>query len=187
MPSKPEAAWPEVGWPTDRIGRVVRAVNLHNVRMIRCLASAGLPGQKPSLEAYDSYWTIESFVEGQAVSAEAESVDVSGGLSVAITFLFINQNENPIPIEGAAETTLDDRFFWIAGSFELRYAHREGAGGALTGADVHAFADFNATFNAWPYWREFVQSTATRFGMDPVTIPALLVPDLTRQPTEADT
>lgn len=34
-----------------------------------------------------------------------------------------------------------------------------------------AFADTNGIYNAWPYWREFVQNTIARMGLPPLTIP----------------
>jgi hypothetical protein len=34
-----------------------------------------------------------------------------------------------------------------------------------------AFAEFNSKFNAWPYWREFVQSTMARMGLPPIILP----------------
>ena len=37
--------------------------------------------------------------------------------------------------------------------------------------NLAAFGVTNAVYNAWPYWREFVQSTAVRMGL-----PALVVP-----------
>ena len=33
------------------------------------------------------------------------------------------------------------------------------------------FADLNGTYNAWPYWRELVQSMTGRAGMPGVTVP----------------
>jgi preprotein translocase subunit SecB len=38
-----------------------------------------------------------------------------------------------------------------------------------------AFAKTNGAFNAWPYWREFVQSMSARIGMKPVFVPAMTV------------
>lgn len=34
-----------------------------------------------------------------------------------------------------------------------------------------AFLAANAVFNCWPYWREFVQSTAGRMNLPPLTLP----------------
>lgn len=36
-----------------------------------------------------------------------------------------------------------------------------------------AFGKINGIFNTWPYWREYVQSSATRAGLPPLTIPLM--------------
>lgn len=36
---------------------------------------------------------------------------------------------------------------------------------------LSAFARLNGLFNVWPYWRELVQSTVTRLGLPPFTVP----------------
>ena len=38
-----------------------------------------------------------------------------------------------------------------------------------------AFADTNGIFNAWPYWREFVQSMINRMGLPAITVPVFRV------------
>ncbi len=47
---------------------------------------------------------------------------------------------------------------------------------ALSPAHLEAFAQVNGAYNAWPYWRELVQSTFARMGLPPVTIPVFKVP-----------
>lgn len=37
--------------------------------------------------------------------------------------------------------------------------------------NVRAFGELNGVFNAWPYWREFVQATTVRMGLPPLTVP----------------
>lgn len=37
------------------------------------------------------------------------------------------------------------------------------------------FCVFNGTFNAWPYWREFVQSTTQRLGLTPFVMPVMRI------------
>lgn len=37
--------------------------------------------------------------------------------------------------------------------------------------NVVAFGELNGVHNAWPYWREFVQSATTRLGLAPLTLP----------------
>lgn len=37
--------------------------------------------------------------------------------------------------------------------------------------NLEAFAKINGVFNAWPYWREFVQNSTSRLGLPAVTVP----------------
>jgi hypothetical protein len=46
----------------------------------------------------------------------------------------------------------------------------------LSPEHLEAFAQVNGAYNAWPYWRELVQSTLARMGLPPVTIPVFKVP-----------
>ncbi|MBW8002509.1 MAG: hypothetical protein FVQ80_10875 [Planctomycetes bacterium] len=41
----------------------------------------------------------------------------------------------------------------------------------LKNENFEAFGDTNGIYNAWPYWREFVQNTVARMGLPPLTIP----------------
>jgi hypothetical protein len=40
-------------------------------------------------------------------------------------------------------------------------------------ANVQAFAQMNGLLHIWPYWREFVQSSAQRLGLPPITLPVV--------------
>jgi preprotein translocase subunit SecB len=42
-------------------------------------------------------------------------------------------------------------------------------------ADIEYFAKINPIYNAWPYWREFVQSMTIRMGFPALTIPLLKI------------
>jgi hypothetical protein len=57
----------------------------------------------------------------------------------------------------------------IEASFALHYSIQ--SSGDLEDESVKAFALTNGIFNAWPYWREYVQSTAARMGLPPIVIP----------------
>lgn len=43
-------------------------------------------------------------------------------------------------------------------------------------ADVDQFANWNAVFNAWPYWREYLSSTLNRARLDYFLVPVMAVP-----------
>lgn len=58
----------------------------------------------------------------------------------------------------------------VNAKFLLNYAIE---GEDLTQQDLDAFASRTATYNVWPYWREFVQTMTTRMGLPPITIPLL--------------
>lgn len=64
--------------------------------------------------------------------------------------------------------------FKISASFVLNYKIENSEG--LSDEDFQAFGDVNGIFNAWPYWREFVQNTTVRMGLPPLTIPVFRFP-----------
>ena len=39
--------------------------------------------------------------------------------------------------------------------------------------EAECFAKINGVYNAWPYWREFVQHCTTRMGLPPLTLPLM--------------
>ncbi len=56
-------------------------------------------------------------------------------------------------------------------AYEVDYALN--AGFEITPEHVSAFKDGNAIFNAWPYFREYLQSSLQRMGLPPLTAPFL--------------
>lgn len=59
----------------------------------------------------------------------------------------------------------------IDATLNLHYALSE----ERTADEAEAFAQVNGVFNAWPYWREIVQSTAARMGIMVPPIPLLKI------------
>jgi hypothetical protein len=57
----------------------------------------------------------------------------------------------------------------VSAGTELTYAREPGV--EIETADLDDFAAVNAPFNAWPFWREFVQSSLTRLGLPPLLLP----------------
>ena len=56
----------------------------------------------------------------------------------------------------------------IMATFESRYVSEQ----QLTGDELKAFSEDNVAFNVWPFWREYVQSTCSRLGMQtPLSVP----------------
>jgi len=57
----------------------------------------------------------------------------------------------------------------IEATFALHYSIQ--SVGDFEDESIKAFALTNGIFNAWPYWREYVQNTAARMGLPPIVIP----------------
>ena len=57
----------------------------------------------------------------------------------------------------------------VRAAFELSY--RIPGDEHFSSEELAAFARTNAVFNAWPYWREFVQASLARMSMPALTVP----------------
>lgn len=68
---------------------------------------------------------------------------------------------------------------FVTAGFELEYLLPENF--VATSEQLKTFAATNAVFNAWPYWREFIQNTTARMNLPPVTLPLFR---LVGKPTE---
>lgn len=67
------------------------------------------------------------------------------------------------------EDAAEEELLRIEAAFLLQYRVPSFKG--LRKANIAAFGELNGLFNAWPYWREFVQSTTVRMGLPALTIP----------------
>jgi len=69
---------------------------------------------------------------------------------------FVKNNEKPVVM--------------INASFLLTYDYKDEFVGFPDEA-FKKFAEMNGMYNAWPYWREFVQNATVRMGLPSLTIP----------------
>jgi hypothetical protein len=69
---------------------------------------------------------------------------------------------------------LDPEPYRILARFRLTYSIAQGD--SLLESDVEQFAHWNAMFNAWPYWREYVSSTLNRGQLPRFVVPVMGVP-----------
>lgn len=68
--------------------------------------------------------------------------------------------------------------------FEAQYCLVEGFD--PTESQIEAFQSANAVFNCWPFFREYVQSTATRMNFPPPPVPFLRIVRKTEEPVPAE-
>ena len=69
-------------------------------------------------------------------------------------------------------------YFSVGVTFEVTY--RVPSGFKPTKAALARFAETNGVFNAWPYCREFIQSTTARMGIPPLVLPLFRNPERSR-------
>jgi len=69
----------------------------------------------------------------------------------------------------------------IDASFLLSYKIEYFEGLAQEG--FQQFANLNGIYNAWPYWREFVQNTIARMGLPSLAIPVFRIVETTDKKT----
>jgi hypothetical protein len=182
---------------------VARLVQLDDVKLIQALASA-IPESDFEPSDYHSNWNVIPFLEEGPIEEEKadQVVDIRGGIEVVVVFDYhskevsteddqlngdeqVTKDQDP---EGDSRESDDEppEGLHLVGTFLLQYSIQEPDDQPtlmkepieVDAADVVAFANFNATFNAWPYWREFVQSMTGRMGLPSVVIPVLPVPNL---------
>lgn len=68
----------------------------------------------------------------------------------------------------------DPEPYRLIARFRLVYAISEGS--PLAEADVTLFSHWNAVFNAWPYWREYLSSTLNRAQLPRFVVPVMGIP-----------
>ena len=62
----------------------------------------------------------------------------------------------------------------IGSTFELSYKIPDDE--SFSSEELDAFGQVNAVFNAWPYWRELVQTSLVRMSMPLLTVPVFRLP-----------
>jgi hypothetical protein len=124
-------------------------VQINNVILADCQAARG--GGISSAPAELRGATIVSGV------SHAESIE-NKQLHIMISFVLQN-----------VQASENDQLV-IRASFVLLYSVSSFDG--IDDEHIEAFAAINGVFNAWPYWREFVQNTTSRMGLaKPIVIP----------------
>lgn len=143
--------------------RVIAAVQLEDVRL-----RAGSFSRRVSSPAEAGRVTVEI-----SHSAHAEPLSEKSAFLVVFT-----GNAALRPAESSSKEPALEAHVEI----ELRYGHPEGMD--FQPDELEAFANLNGVFNAWPYFREFVQSVTTRMGLPPFVLPVFRV-QRTLKPAEA--
>jgi hypothetical protein len=130
---------------------VASRVRIEGIRLAQSFVRSKLKKVNSSMQVQ------YSFDAETSVDREAQRITVLGKFSLAARCA-----DDP----AAGEPPLV-----INAEFELDYTVIPCEG--LTDQHFEAFGKINGIHNAWPYWREYVQSTTVRLGLSPLTLPVL--------------
>lgn len=131
------------------IAELIAAIDLRAVRLVESSCK-----RTPSL-------TPEAVAGAELRLAwSSKARKVHGGFIVAARIVVTAE-----PKDGDAQSQI----LSIECGLELEY----GLPGSVTpsAGQLAAFAQTNGVFNAWPYWREFIQSMSTRMQLPPIVLP----------------
>lgn len=129
------------------ISAIVAAVQIESIRLVESAMRTDISAPpKAEVEA-----------EFGHKSAVAGKPDKDGLFLVRTDFTFAVK-------EGGGQTPVS-----ITATFELHY--RLPVELKPTSSELDEFGNANAVFNAWPYWREYLQSSLVRMGLPPFTLP----------------
>ena len=126
-------------------------VQLRDVRLMDCAGS-----QKPDAMTGKKTYDVTH-------SAHVRANPTGGLLIVIAEFHF----------KAYMESKEQDPALTIDASFVLTYQISNFAG--LTQEGFEQFANLNGIYNAWPYWREFVQNMVGRMGLPSLTLPVFRI------------
>jgi hypothetical protein len=96
----------------------------------------------------------------------AVNTDLREGVAFLISVRFL--------LEVRREPNGDDVLAEVGAVFDLSYHVPTDEN--FSAEEIEGFGQFNAVFNAWPYWREFVQTSMSRMAMPGLTVPLYRLP-----------
>lgn len=144
--------------------RIVRAAALKQIRLVK--ASAFTEIDSPA--SIDGLPIMRFSHDGEAIQCNCGEFRVLAKLYLEVI------DEETAEADTNGDAFVKDPFVLVTAEFELLYKLPEEF--EATDEELEAFASLNGVFNAWPYFREFVQSMITRMGLPVITIPLFRMP-----------
>jgi len=145
--------------------RVIAAVQLQDVRL-----RAGRFSRRVTSPAEAGRVLVE-------ISHEAHAEPIEGKSAFLVTFC------GGAALRPAAAKT-EEPALEAHVEIELRYGYPERT--EFRKDELEAFASLNGVFNAWPYFREYLQSVTTRMGLPPFVLPVFRVKRSPRPSSEGE-
>lgn len=159
IPDPTESTSDEIDF--ERVNRVSSRTRPISIRLVRCASELARSPSEVDLD-----WKERAFI-GFQTSCEGWS-DEKAHFSVNLGFI-------AALIEGYDTRTTDEPpdfdippDFFLEAGFVVDYEADDRA--EIKEEDLQHFANANATFHTWPYWRELAQSVTTRMDIPPLVI-----------------
>jgi preprotein translocase subunit SecB len=132
---------------------IISVVQLESVRLVQASARTTIrsPEEAPEVTLFLDY-------SATASKDEAHSFYVLATVGIALAS---SPGEKNPPVS-------------VKAKFELKYRVPESC--EVSKKEITAFANLNGIYNAWPYFREFVQSTTARMDLPSIILPVFRVP-----------
>jgi hypothetical protein len=146
--------WAPQPYDATAVGRVAKGVQIRAIDLIGANFSRSDTTALPRATALDKEPEL-------GVDVAYDLADDGKSLGCLLTFatVFPNVTEQP---------------YSLTAQFRLVYDVRLGQPPAPE--DLNQFAHWNAVFNAWPYWREYLSSTLNRARLRYFLVPVMGVP-----------
>lgn len=142
----------------EEIAPLIAAVQLRDIRLVEAGVSTTVRSAK---EAGEIRFDI-------GTSANVKEYNKGEG----IFWVLAQITTRLIPVEPEREAVVS-----VSAAFEITYSLPKEL--RVSQKQLNTFARINSVFNAWPYWREFVQNMVTRMNLPVVTLPLFRLDDTT--------
>lgn len=149
----------------EKISKIVAAVQLENVRFTEAKAKTTIRSPED--------------ISGHAHFLIQTSAKVSQHLKKENVFFVLAE------IDARLESSESEKepLATVKAGLELQYKLPKEL--KVTQKELAIFAGINGIYNAWPYWREFVQSIFLRMGLPPLVLPVYRLKDVAEKSTAA--
>ena len=144
------------------IAPLIAAVQIRDIRLVEA-------GVSTSVRSANEAGEIKFEV---ATSADVKEYNKDEGIFWVLAQIKIRL----IPVE--PEKDAKDAVVSLSAAFEIEYSLPKEL--RASQKQLNTFARINGVFNAWPYWREFVQNMVARMNLPTITLPVFRLEDTTK-------
>jgi preprotein translocase subunit SecB len=141
------------------IAPLIAAVQIRDIRLVEAGVSTSV---RSATEAGEIKFEV-------ATSADVKEYNKDEGIFWVLAQIKIRL----IPVEPEKDAVVS-----VSAAFEIKYSLPKEL--RASQKQLNTFARINGVFNAWPYWREFVQNMVARMNLPTITLPVFRLEDTTK-------